>query len=139
MERRLDSLGVHVDLHEVPGEHASQYRRPVVHRERAGGPGRWGSTDLRAAAARWRHSYEHVRRRREPSTEGSIEMRPDPNRDHGGATSLALVAAGCGGASSIDGKGAATCPGAWAFHCHILPHVEGPEGMFGMVTALVVS
>jgi manganese oxidase len=29
-------------------------------------------------------------------------------------------------------------PGAWAFHCHILPHVEGPEGMFGMVTALVV-
>jgi manganese oxidase len=30
-------------------------------------------------------------------------------------------------------------PGAWAFHCHILPHVEGPEGMFGMVTALVVS
>ena len=30
-------------------------------------------------------------------------------------------------------------PGVWAFHCHILPHVEGPEGMFGMVTALVVS
>jgi len=30
-------------------------------------------------------------------------------------------------------------PGAWAFHCHILPHVEGPQGMFGMVTALVVS
>jgi FtsP/CotA-like multicopper oxidase with cupredoxin domain len=29
--------------------------------------------------------------------------------------------------------------GAWAFHCHILPHVEGPEGMFGMVTALVVQ
>ena len=33
----------------------------------------------------------------------------------------------------------AVYPGAWAFHCHILPHVEGPEGMFGMVTALVVS
>jgi manganese oxidase len=33
----------------------------------------------------------------------------------------------------------ATHPGAWAFHCHILPHVEGPEGMYGMVTALVVS
>ena len=33
----------------------------------------------------------------------------------------------------------ATEPGAWAFHCHILPHVEGPEGMFGMVTALVVQ
>jgi FtsP/CotA-like multicopper oxidase with cupredoxin domain len=29
--------------------------------------------------------------------------------------------------------------GVWAFHCHILPHVEGPEGMFGMVTALVVT
>ena len=34
-----------------------------------------------------------------------------------------------------------TCdnPGAWAFHCHILPHAEGPNGMFGMVTALIVS
>jgi FtsP/CotA-like multicopper oxidase with cupredoxin domain len=30
-------------------------------------------------------------------------------------------------------------PGIWAFHCHILPHVEGPEGMFGMVTALIVQ
>ena len=30
-------------------------------------------------------------------------------------------------------------PGAWAFHCHILPHVEGPQGMYGMVTALVVA
>ncbi|MGZ5300482.1 MAG: multicopper oxidase domain-containing protein [Actinomycetota bacterium] len=30
-------------------------------------------------------------------------------------------------------------PGAWAFHCHILPHVEGPQGMYGMVTALVVQ
>jgi manganese oxidase len=29
--------------------------------------------------------------------------------------------------------------GIWAFHCHILPHVEGPDGMFGMVTALVVT
>ena len=29
-------------------------------------------------------------------------------------------------------------PGVWAFHCHILPHVEGPNGMFGMVTAMVV-
>jgi FtsP/CotA-like multicopper oxidase with cupredoxin domain len=34
-----------------------------------------------------------------------------------------------------------TCdnPGAWAFHCHILPHAEGRDGMFGMVTALVVQ
>jgi len=30
-------------------------------------------------------------------------------------------------------------PGAWAFHCHILPHAEGPDGMFGMVTALVIT
>jgi len=29
-------------------------------------------------------------------------------------------------------------PGLWAFHCHILPHVEGQNGMFGMVTALIV-
>ena len=28
--------------------------------------------------------------------------------------------------------------GVWAFHCHILSHVEGPDGMFGMVTALIV-
>ena len=30
-------------------------------------------------------------------------------------------------------------PGTWAFHCHILPHAESEHGMFGMVTALVVS
>lgn len=33
----------------------------------------------------------------------------------------------------------ATKKGIWAFHCHILSHVEGPGGMFGMVTALVVQ
>jgi FtsP/CotA-like multicopper oxidase with cupredoxin domain len=32
----------------------------------------------------------------------------------------------------------ATDPGVWAWHCHILNHAEGPEGMFGMVTALIV-
>lgn len=32
-----------------------------------------------------------------------------------------------------------TLPGAWAYHCHILSHAEGPNGMFGMVTALVVQ
>jgi manganese oxidase len=32
----------------------------------------------------------------------------------------------------------ATEPGPWAFHCHILNHAEAAEGMFGMVTALVV-
>jgi len=30
-------------------------------------------------------------------------------------------------------------PGVWAMHCHILSHVEGPNGMFGMATALIVS
>ena len=29
-------------------------------------------------------------------------------------------------------------PGLWAFHCHILPHVEGIDGMFGMVNVLIV-
>jgi FtsP/CotA-like multicopper oxidase with cupredoxin domain len=28
--------------------------------------------------------------------------------------------------------------GVWAYHCHILPHVEGQNGMFGMVTTLIV-
>jgi hypothetical protein len=33
-----------------------------------------------------------------------------------------------------------TCdrPGVWAFHCHVLPHVEGLSGMFGMVNTLIV-
>jgi FtsP/CotA-like multicopper oxidase with cupredoxin domain len=30
-------------------------------------------------------------------------------------------------------------PGTWVWHCHILNHVEREEGMFGMVTALVVQ
>jgi plastocyanin len=29
--------------------------------------------------------------------------------------------------------------GTWVWHCHILPHVEDEEGMFGMVTAVVVQ
>jgi FtsP/CotA-like multicopper oxidase with cupredoxin domain len=29
--------------------------------------------------------------------------------------------------------------GVWAFHCHVLSHAEGPTGMFGMVTALIVE
>lgn len=33
----------------------------------------------------------------------------------------------------------ATEPGTWAFHCHVLNHAEGPDGMFGMVTAVVVE
>ena len=30
-------------------------------------------------------------------------------------------------------------PGTWVFHCHVLSHAEGPHGMFGMVTALIVE
>lgn len=33
----------------------------------------------------------------------------------------------------------ATVPGAWAWHCHILSHAENDQGMFGMVTALIVK
>ena len=29
--------------------------------------------------------------------------------------------------------------GTWVWHCHILQHAEGPQGMFGMVTALIVK
>ncbi len=28
--------------------------------------------------------------------------------------------------------------GIWAFHCHILPHAEGADGMFGMVNTFIV-
>ena len=30
-------------------------------------------------------------------------------------------------------------PGVWAWHCHILPHAEREDGMFGMVTAMIVK
>ena len=33
----------------------------------------------------------------------------------------------------------ATEPGVWAWHCHILTHAEREDGMFGMVTALIVQ
>ena len=29
--------------------------------------------------------------------------------------------------------------GVWAWHCHILNHAENDDGLFGMVTALVVA
>ncbi len=32
-----------------------------------------------------------------------------------------------------------TDPGVWAWHCHILNHAEGTQGMFGMVTAMIVE
>jgi len=33
----------------------------------------------------------------------------------------------------------ATEPGVWAWHCHVLTHAEREDGMFGMVTALIVE
>jgi uncharacterized cupredoxin-like copper-binding protein len=33
----------------------------------------------------------------------------------------------------------ATEPGVWVWHCHILTHAEGEEGLHGMVTALIVE
>jgi manganese oxidase len=39
----------------------------------------------------------------------------------------------------IDALVECTEAGAWAFHCHILAHAESEMGMFGMVTALVVT
>ena len=33
----------------------------------------------------------------------------------------------------------ATDLGVWAWHCHILTHAESSQGMFGMVTALIVT
>ena len=33
----------------------------------------------------------------------------------------------------------ADLPGVWAWHCHILPHAEREDGMFGMVTAMIVK
>jgi len=33
----------------------------------------------------------------------------------------------------------ATEPGVWAWHCHILNHAEREEGMFGMVTTVIVQ
>lgn len=33
----------------------------------------------------------------------------------------------------------ATKKGTWVFHCHILNHAEREDGMFGMVTAVVVQ
>jgi FtsP/CotA-like multicopper oxidase with cupredoxin domain len=33
----------------------------------------------------------------------------------------------------------ADAPGIWVWHCHILNHVEAEDGMFGMVTAMIVQ
>jgi manganese oxidase len=41
--------------------------------------------------------------------------------------------------ATADFLGANNTPGIWAFHCHILTHAEGPNGMFGMVTTFIVT
>jgi FtsP/CotA-like multicopper oxidase with cupredoxin domain len=33
----------------------------------------------------------------------------------------------------------ATERGPWAWHCHVLNHAESEDGMFGMVTAMIVE
>jgi manganese oxidase len=55
---------------------------------------------------------------------------PDPHFED-----TVLVAPG----ERIDVLVEATELGVWAFHCHILTHAEGPDGMFGMVTAFIVE
>ena len=55
-----------------------------------------------------------------------------------GATGAGLGSAG-GVGGPFDVLVKATNPGTWAFHCHILPHAESEHGMFGMVTAVIVS
>jgi FtsP/CotA-like multicopper oxidase with cupredoxin domain len=39
----------------------------------------------------------------------------------------------------IDVLVRATEAGAWAWHCHVLNHAESEQGMFGMVTAMIVE
>ena len=55
---------------------------------------------------------------------------PDPHYED-----TVLVAPG----ERVDVLINATELGTWAFHCHILTHVESDHGMFGMVTALIVQ
>ena len=40
---------------------------------------------------------------------------------------------------SFDAVITASNLGVWAFHCHVLGHAENANGMFGMVTALIVK
>lgn len=39
----------------------------------------------------------------------------------------------------VDPKTGKPTMGIWAYHCHILTHAEGPNGMFGMVTTFIVE
>jgi len=55
-----------------------------------------------------------------------------------GSAAFACDTLGVNPGERFDALIAADRPGIWAFHCHILPHVEGLDGMFGMVTSLIV-
>jgi FtsP/CotA-like multicopper oxidase with cupredoxin domain len=37
---------------------------------------------------------------------------------------------------TYDAAFTANNPGSWLFHCHILPHAEGPDGMYGLTALL---
>lgn len=54
----------------------------------------------------------------------------DPNE-----ADTVLVAPG----QRIDVLVRTTEPGTWAWHCHVLNHAESEQGMFGMVTAVIVE
>jgi FtsP/CotA-like multicopper oxidase with cupredoxin domain len=55
-----------------------------------------------------------------------------------GAASFECDTFGVNPGERIDAVLTCDRPGVWAYHCHVLPHAEGPDGMFGMVTALIV-
>ena len=56
-----------------------------------------------------------------------------------GSASFLCDTLGINGGERYDAIVNADRPGVWAFHCHILPHAEGIDGFFGMVTALVIT
>lgn len=61
-------------------------------------------------------------------------MRLHPCRSPGGKTYRA-VAPG----ERWDTLVEAVSPGKWLIHCHVLPHAEGEQGMFGLVTMIIVE
>lgn len=61
------------------------------------------------------------------------------SRDGRPATPYEIDTLTVGPGERYDAIFTASLPGVWAFHCHILSHVEGPHGMHGMVTAVIVK
>lgn len=63
-----------------------------------------------------------------------------PGHDAAGMTgSLTVTAGGGTAAGEHDGHSASLMNWEEAWHCHILTHAEREDGMFGMVTALIVE